>query len=136
MLLGLHVDCSLTLRSWAWLGGFGPGCGLGWGLLYVFPSGPQDEWASTPRAVWDSMKSVMHACVRNHFSRFKLFVILWTVACQASLSMGFSRLEYWSGLPFPLSWDLCNPALADGYFTTSISNCYRITQYFYIYLGV
>ena len=28
------------------------------------------------------------------------------------------------------------PALADGYFTTSISNCYRITQYFYIYLGV
>ena len=25
----------------------------------------------------------------------------WTVACQAPLSMGFSRLEYWSGLPFP-----------------------------------
>ena len=28
-------------------------------------------------------------------------VILWTVACQAPLSMGFSRQEYWSGLPFP-----------------------------------
>ena len=27
--------------------------------------------------------------------------ILWTVACQAPLSMGFSRQEYWSGLPFP-----------------------------------
>ena len=27
----------------------------------------------------------------------------WTVACQAPLSMGFSRQEYWSGLPFPSS---------------------------------
>ena len=25
----------------------------------------------------------------------------WTIACQAPLSMGFSRQEYWSGLPFP-----------------------------------
>ena len=30
------------------------------------------------------------------FSRVQLFVILWTVACQASLSMGFSRQEYWN----------------------------------------
>ena len=29
------------------------------------------------------------------------FVIPWTVACQTSLSMGFPRKEYWSGLPFP-----------------------------------
>ena len=29
------------------------------------------------------------------------FVALWTVAWQAPLSMGFSRQEYWSGLPFP-----------------------------------
>ena len=29
------------------------------------------------------------------------FVTPWTVACQAPLSMGFSRQEYWSGLPFP-----------------------------------
>ena len=28
-------------------------------------------------------------------------VILWTVACQAPLSMGFPRQEYWNGLPFP-----------------------------------
>ena len=32
--------------------------------------------------------------------------ILWTVACQAPLSMGFSRQEYWSGLPFPSPGDL------------------------------
>ena len=33
----------------------------------------------------------------------------WTVACQAPLSMGFSRQEYWSGLPFPSPGDLPNP---------------------------
>ena len=34
-------------------------------------------------------------------SRVRLFVTPWTVACQAPLSMGFSRQEYWNGLPFP-----------------------------------
>ena len=33
-------------------------------------------------------------------------VIPWTVACQAPLSMGFSRRKYWSGLPFPSQEDL------------------------------
>ena len=33
----------------------------------------------------------------------------WTVACQAPLPMGFSRQEYWSGLPFPFSGDLPDP---------------------------
>ena len=36
-------------------------------------------------------------------------VTLWTVAYQAALSMGFSRQEYWSGLPFPSPGDLPNP---------------------------
>ena len=54
---------------------------------------------------------------------------LWTVAHQASLSMGFSRQECWSGLPFPPPGDLPNPgmelkslmspALAGGIITTS-----------------
>ena len=35
------------------------------------------------------------------FSRVRLFAVLWTVACQVSLSMGFSRQEYWTGLPCP-----------------------------------
>ena len=35
----------------------------------------------------------------------------WTVARQASLSMGFSRQEYWSGLPFPSLGDLPNPGI-------------------------
>jgi len=40
-------------------------------------------------------------CVLSHFSRVRLSAILWTMACQTPLSMGFSRQEYWSGLPFP-----------------------------------
>ena len=37
-----------------------------------------------------------------------------TVACQAPLSMGFSRQEYWSGLPFPSPRDLPNPGIEPG----------------------
>ena len=35
----------------------------------------------------------------------------WTVACQASLSMGFSRQEYWNGSPFPSPGDLHDPGI-------------------------
>ena len=44
-------------------------------------------------------------------SRVRLFVTLWTVAHQAPLSMGFSRQEYWSGLPFPPPGDLPEPGM-------------------------
>ena len=55
-----------------------------------------------------------------------LFVMLWTVPCQAPLYMGFSRQEYWNGLPCLPTGDLphpgiepvplMSPALADGFF--------------------
>ena len=35
----------------------------------------------------------------------------WTVACKVPLSMGFSRKEYWSGLPFPSPEDLLDPVI-------------------------
>ena len=38
----------------------------------------------------------------------------WTAAYQAPLSMGFSRQEYWSGLPFPSPGDLSNPGIEPG----------------------
>ena len=44
-------------------------------------------------------------------NRVRLFVIPWTVVYQASLSMGFSRQEYWSGLPFPSPGDLPDPGI-------------------------
>ena len=40
-------------------------------------------------------------CALSHFSPVWLFVTPWTVAHQASLTIGFSRPEYWSGLPLP-----------------------------------
>ena len=42
---------------------------------------------------------------------YQTLVTPWTVACQAPLSMGFSRQEYWSGLPFPSPGDLPNPGM-------------------------
>ena len=63
------------------------------------------------------------------FSHVWLFMILWTVAHQGPLSMGFSRQEYWSGLPCPSPGDppdpgiepmsLMSPTLAGGFFTTT-----------------
>ena len=47
----------------------------------------------------------------SHFSRVQLFATLWTVACQAPLSMGFSRQEYWSELPCPPPGDLPKPGI-------------------------
>ena len=72
-------------------------------------------------------------CVLSHV---RLFVSPWSVACQASLSMGFPRQECWSGLPFPSSGGLPNPgiepvslvspALTRRFFTIS-STCYFTT---------
>ena len=45
--------------------------------------------------------AIMHACMLSCFSCIRPFATKWTVACQAPLSMGFSRQEYLSGLPFP-----------------------------------
>ena len=44
-------------------------------------------------------------------SRVQLFVTLWTVTYWASPSMGFSKQEYWSGLPFPSPGDLPDPGI-------------------------
>ena len=56
------------------------------------------------------------------------FVTLWTVACQAPLTVEFSQQEYWKRLPFPIAGNLLDPgietlsfespALAGGFFTT------------------
>jgi len=70
-------------------------------------------------------------CMLSRFSHDQLFGNLWTAARQGLLSMGFSRQEYWSGLPCLPPGDLPNPgiepaspaspALAGGFFTTNAS---------------
>ena len=47
-------------------------------------------------------------------SHVRLFATLWTVAYQASPSLGFSRQEYWSGLPFPSPGDCPDPGIKPG----------------------
>ena len=68
----------------------------------------------------------MRAAWLSRLSRVRLFATLWTVASQAPLSMGFSRQEYWSGLPYPPPGDIPDPgiepvshALAGRFFTTN-----------------
>ena len=47
-------------------------------------------------------------------SRVQLFVTTWAVVYQAPPSMGFSRQEYWNGLPFPSSGDFPDPGIEPG----------------------
>ena len=58
-----------------------------------------------------SFSKVLHACMLSHVSHAQLFATPWTEARQAPLSMGFSRQEYWSGLPCPPPGDLPDPGI-------------------------
>ena len=68
-------------------------------------------------------------------SHVRLFATPWTVVYQTSLSMGFSRQEYLSGLPFPSPGDLPDPGielmfpvLTVGFFTTESAGKLSKTQ--------
>ena len=50
-----------------------------------------------------------YLCVLSRFCLVQFFVTLWTSALQVPLSMGFSRQQYWSGLPFPSPEDFSDP---------------------------
>ena len=84
---------------------------------------------STPAGI-PVIHIALKGCMLSRLSPVGLFATLWTVALQAPLSMGFSRQEYGSGLPYPLPEDLPNPGiepeslmyptLAGGCFTINI----------------
>ena len=77
-------------------------------------------------------------CVLSCFSRVRLFATPWTAVCQAPPSMGFSRQEYWNGLPCPPPGDLpdlgiqptslMSPALAGVFFTTAATAAAKSLQ--------
>ena len=90
----------------------------------------------------------MHACLLSCYVMSDSFVTPWTISHQVPLSMGFSRQEYWSKLPFPSPGDLPNlgiqpvspvsPALAGGFLApeppgTSHKKEWDIYIYIYIY---
>ena len=77
-------------------------------------------------AILDSKEGV---CVLSPFDRVQLFATLWTVARLSPLTMGFSRQEYWSGLPCPPPGDLPDPGIE---LTSYVSCIGRLVLYFTI----
>ena len=85
-------------------------------------------WAKWERKLRGRNYHGLVVCILSRFSSVQLFATLWTVARQAPLSMGFSRQQYWSGLPFPspgnllTKWSkpasLTSYSLAGRFFTT------------------
>ena len=67
---------------------------------------------STPTLFKDQLCiSPVCTCVLSGFRCVRLLATVWTIAHRAPLSLGFSRQEYWSGLPFPSPGDLPNPGI-------------------------
>ena len=74
-------------------------------------------WKNSHEKLWKLVEELLcnqtckkdlhvNGCMLSRFSCVQFFVTLWTVAHQVPLSMGFSRQEYWSGLPCPPPRDL------------------------------
>ena len=82
--------------------------------------------------------SCMSACMLSHFRQVRLFTTPWTIVRQLPLSRGFSRQEYWSGLPCPPPGDLpylgiepvslTSPGLAGRLFTTKATREAAVRQ--------
>ena len=77
------------------------------------PENTTCKYASEIRTVLEVLCLSLWGCVcmLSHFTHVQLFATLGTVACQAPLSMEFSRQEYWSGLPCPPPGDLPDPGI-------------------------
>ena len=92
-------------------------------IIWYMKNMTEEKWIKIGKAVLSIVKGI--CCC---FSHIWLFVMPWTIACQAPLSMRFSRQECWNELPFPppgdlpnpgiKPWSLMSPALAGGFFTT------------------
>ena len=74
----------------------------------------QDEGQTTTKADLIVLSKVEWKVKVKLLSHVRLFAMPWTVAYQVSPSMGFSRQEYWSGLPFPSPGDLPYPRIEPG----------------------
>ena len=114
----LSTNLPLFIRFWAAGPWFPLHCQVG---LCPFPPQPP------PPSLARNAKQARYWCAQL-LSHVWLFATPWTVACQAPLSMEFSRQKYWSRLPFLPPGDLpdagiepaslVSPASADGFFTT------------------
>ena len=81
------------------------------GLLNNNNDNLRKRWQWCPMGKGEYFKYIVKKVKVKSLSCVQLFAIPWTVAHQAPLSIGFSRQEYWSGLPFPSPGDLPNPGI-------------------------
>ena len=112
-------------ETWNGFGGGGGECSL---LIRVVGQTGKRMWKEKPGGSQGAGGKDVCRVLRC-FSHVQLFTTLWIVAVQALLSMGFSRQEYWRGLPFSSPGDfpnpgikprsLLSPTLAGRFFTTS-----------------
>ena len=132
----IYFRCAVTWRVTArggWGSAHGPACQHTWGFCmsttvaeikssrtasrwfrsaFTFKWTLETFWLSGISLIlWVKYCACMHVCVLSCFGRVWLSVTPWTVAHQAPLSMGFSRQEHWSGLPFPSPGDLSDPGI-------------------------
>ena len=85
-----------------------------WNVCYIFRSYISHNYQTHDKTERIFMTLVWLDCFKvkvKSLSCVRLFATPWTVAHQAPPSMGFSRQEYWSGLPFPSPGDLPNPGI-------------------------
>ena len=91
-----------------------PTQGLNLGLLHYRQTLYHLSYQGNPYAFMATLPLItMNSDVKS-LSHVQLFTIPWTVACHVPLSMGFSRQECWSGLPFPSLGDLSDPGIEPG----------------------
>ena len=76
--------------------------GAWWAAVYGFAqSWTRLKWLSSSSSSSPQMNGFPTLRVLSCFNCVWLFETLWTITCQTLLSMGFSRQEYWNGLPWP-----------------------------------
>ena len=112
-----HQQEETTGFSEAWTSHF---IGSSFPRIYMWPGALSYyiRWHSH----WTNFSSRTEGVVpSNMVSNVRGFATLWTVCHQARLTMGFSRQEYWSGLPFPSPGDLPNPGI--NHTNSCVSSC-------------
>ena len=82
-------------------------------------------WMNTCQQAYQGSKITVKVKVKS-LSCVRLFATPWTVVYQAPPSMGFSRQEYWNGLPFPSPGDIPNPGMPVELFTGWQTTCWTV----------
>ena len=106
-LLSRRIPSQRSSVTCAWCSCWEPGGSPGPASLPEDPKAPAFRQTSGPTC----FPKPQCCAVPSRFSPVQLCVTPWTAARQAPLSMGFSRQEYWSGLPCPAPGDLPDPGI-------------------------